>query len=81
MSPPAHDDVDKGRAWIILMAVYSLVIFLSTTLYMNGLYLAVLVDLYHEDLTKTSMIGALNSALLNLMGNIFITFHQKQGNS
>jgi hypothetical protein len=27
------------------------------------------------------MIGALNSALLNLMGNIFITFHQKQGNS
>ncbi|XP_060589457.1 monocarboxylate transporter 2-like isoform X2 [Ruditapes philippinarum] len=74
MSPPAHDDVDKGRAWIILMAVYSLVIFLSTTLYMNGLYLAVLVDLYHEDLTKTSMIGALNSALLNLMGPVVSVF-------
>jgi hypothetical protein len=68
MSPPAHDDVGKGRAWIILITVYCLVIFQCTTLYMNGLYLAVLMDLYNEDLTKTSMIGALNSALLNLMG-------------
>ncbi|XP_060587973.1 monocarboxylate transporter 3-like [Ruditapes philippinarum] len=74
MSSVAHDDVDKGRAWIILMTVYCLVIFQCTTLYMNGLYLAVLMDLYNEDLTKTSMIGALNSALLNLMGPVVSVF-------
>ena len=61
-------DVDKGRAWVILTSVYFLVIFLCTTLYMNGLYLAVLVDHYEESLTKTTMIGALNSSLLNLLG-------------
>ncbi|XP_053402334.1 monocarboxylate transporter 9-like [Mercenaria mercenaria] len=67
-------DVDRGRAWVVLVAVYSLVIFLCTTLYMNGLYLAVLVEHYQEDLTKTSMIGALNSALLCLLGPVVSVF-------
>lgn len=64
----SEDDVDRGRAWVVLTAAFSAVLFLCTILYMNGLYFAVFVEHYGEDLTKTSMIGALNSALLCLLG-------------
>ncbi|XP_053402336.1 monocarboxylate transporter 9-like isoform X2 [Mercenaria mercenaria] len=67
-------DVDRGQAWVVLVAVYSLVIFHCTTLYMNGLYLAVLAEHNHDGLTKISMIGALNSALLCLLGPVVSVF-------
>lgn len=67
-------DVDGGRAWVVLIATYTAVIVLCTILYMNGLYLSVLVEYYQEDLAKTSMIGALNSSLLCLFAPVVSVF-------
>ncbi|XP_045201857.2 monocarboxylate transporter 12-like [Mercenaria mercenaria] len=64
------DDVDKGWSWLVLIAVYSGMAFVSITTFMNGVFLVALLDHYNEDLAKTTMIGALHAGLLCLLGPI-----------
>lgn len=61
-------DVDTGWAWLVLVAVYTGRIILSTSLFMSGIFYVALLEYYHSDVTKTSIIGSLNSGLLCLCG-------------
>ncbi|XP_053404493.1 monocarboxylate transporter 9-like isoform X2 [Mercenaria mercenaria] len=61
-------DVDRGWAWIVLIAVYCGKIILSTQLYMAGVFYVAIVDYYHGDVAITSMIGSLSSGLMCLCG-------------
>lgn len=62
------NDVDRGWAWPVLIAVYSGILILSTSLYTAGVLYVALLDYFHEDAAKTAVIGALNSGFLCLMG-------------
>lgn len=63
-------DVDQGWAWLVLIAVYSGILILSTSMFTAGVMFVALLDYYHEDVAKTSIIGSLNSGLLCLMGEV-----------
>ncbi|XP_052216118.1 monocarboxylate transporter 12-like isoform X4 [Dreissena polymorpha] len=62
------NDVDKGWAWLVLVAVYSGIFLLSTSIFMCGVIYFALLTYYGENAAKTSVIGSLNSGLLSLLG-------------
>ncbi|KAH3704326.1 hypothetical protein DPMN_079382 [Dreissena polymorpha] len=62
------NDVDKGWAWLVLVAVYSGIFLLSTSIFMCGVIYFALLTHYGENAAKTSVIGSLNSGLLSLLG-------------
>ena len=61
--------IDGGWAWLVLIVVYLGIIIISTSLYMTGVLYVALLDQFGEDEAKTSLVGALNSGLLCLLGN------------
>ncbi|KAH3807833.1 hypothetical protein DPMN_136181 [Dreissena polymorpha] len=72
------NDVDKGWAWLLLVAVYSGIFFLSTPIFMCGVIYFALLTYYGENAAKTSVIESLNSGLLSLLGRkpvLFLVFY------
>ncbi|XP_052783268.1 monocarboxylate transporter 9-like [Mya arenaria] len=67
MTSRTHD-IDDGWAWVVLAAVYSGQLLLSTAMYTAGVLYVEMLDYYQDDATKTSIIGSLNSGLLCLLG-------------
>ena len=63
------DDIDGGWAWLVLVSVYTGTLILYTTAFMGGVMYVALLDYFDADVTKTSLVGALNHGLLNLLGN------------
>ena len=61
-------DVDKGWAWVVLFAVYSAVIIISTSTFMGGVLYVVLLEEYDGDKAVSTLIGSLNTGLLCLLG-------------
>ena len=61
-------DIDRGWAWLVLIAVYLGIIILSTTMFMGGVLYVALLEHYNADEAKTSLVGALNGGLLCLLG-------------
>ncbi|XP_052216127.1 monocarboxylate transporter 14-like isoform X10 [Dreissena polymorpha] len=62
------NDVDKGWAWLVLVAVYSGIFLLSTSILMCGVIFFALLTYYGKNAAMTSVIGSLNSGLMNLLG-------------
>ncbi|WAR28860.1 MOT12-like protein [Mya arenaria] len=67
MTSRTHD-IDEGWAWVVLAAVYSGILLVSTVILTAGVLYIELLDYYQDDATKTSIIGSLNSGLLCLLG-------------
>ena len=63
-------DIDRDWAWLVLIVVYLGIIIISTSLYMTGVLYVALLDQFGEDEAKTSLVGALNSGLLCLLGTV-----------
>ncbi|XP_052784446.1 monocarboxylate transporter 14-like isoform X4 [Mya arenaria] len=61
-------DVDGGWAWLALVAVYGGMLTLSTVMYTSGVLYVEMLEYYREDAAKTSVIGALNTGLMCLLG-------------
>ena len=64
-------DIDGGRAWLVLSAVYLGIVIISTSIYMSGVLYVALLEHFQADEARTSLVGALNSGLLCLLGNYF----------
>ena len=62
-------DVDRGWAWLVLVSVYTGAIIIYTTAYLGGVMYVALLQHFDAGETKTSLVGALNHGLLNLLGN------------
>ena len=67
MKKPGND-IDRGWAWLVLVAVYLGIITLSTTFFFGGVLYVALLEKYNADKAKTSLVGALNGGLLCLLG-------------
>lgn len=61
-------DIDRGWAWIVMIATYLGMTVYCTTLYMNGILYIALLDRYREGEAKTSLVGAVSSGLLCYSG-------------
>lgn len=62
-------DIDSGWAWLVLGVVYLGIIIISTSLYMSGVLYVALLEHFNAGEAKTSLVGAVNTGLLCLLGN------------
>lgn len=61
-------DIDSGWAWLVLGVVYLGIIIISTSLYMSGVLYVALLEQFDAGEAKTSLVGAVNTGLLCLLG-------------
>lgn len=61
-------DLDKGWAWVVLVASFGSFMLLGGTMYAVGIIHIALLERYGEDVSKTAWAGALHSALMSVGG-------------
>lgn len=66
-------DIDSGWAWLVLGVVYLGIIIISTSLYMSGVLYVALLEQFDAGEAKTSLVGAVNTGLLCLLGNFYLS--------
>ncbi|KAL4230696.1 transmembrane transport [Mactra antiquata] len=57
-------DIDRGWAWVVMIAAYLGTILQGTSLFTGGVIHIALLNKFKEGQAKTSLVGALNSGLL-----------------
>jgi len=65
-----HKDLDRGWAWLALVASSVALAVVGGTNYSSGLIHTTLLDRYHGNQVATSWTGALHSALFNIAGEV-----------
>ena len=61
-------DLDKGWAWVVLVASFVSFMLHGGTMYAVGIIHLALLERYREDVSKTAWTGALQSALISVGG-------------
>lgn len=64
----ANEDIDTGRAWLIMVVSYLGIFFNCMLHLMSGVFYVEYLQKFDEDEAKTSIVGALNIGLLTLAG-------------
>ena len=65
-------DLDKGWAWVVLLASFGSMMLLGGTMYAVGIIHIALLERYKEDVSKTAWTGALQSAIISVGGLLYI---------
>ena len=63
-------DIDKGYAWIVMMANFGAFSVTSGLLFCSGIIITTLQEKFGEDVTKTAFVGSLLTALASFTGNL-----------
>ena len=73
---PNFSDLDKGWAWVVLLASFGSFLIIGGSVYGVGIIHIALLERYKQDVTTTAWVGALHSALMNLGGRkqIYLPF-------
>ena len=65
---PNFSDLDRGWAWVILLASFGSFLVIGGSVYGVGIIHIALLERYGQDITKTSWVGALHSSMINIGG-------------
>ena len=65
---PNFSDLDRGWAWVVMAATFGAFMIIGGTIYGVGIIHIALLERYKQDITMTSWVGALHSAMMNLGG-------------
>ena len=65
---PNFSDLDRGWSWVVLAGAFGSFMLIGGTIYGVGIIHIALLERYKQDITMTSWIGALHSAMMNLGG-------------
>ena len=68
-------DLDSGWAWVVLVASFCSFIMIGGTMYAVGIIHIALLERYKQNLSKTAMVGALQSAVMSIGGMYTLTWH------
>ena len=64
-----NTDIDDGWAWLVLVCVAFGLLLQASLMYAGGVIYVALLDTFHDDYTKTSLVGSINTGLMCLAGN------------
>ena len=65
---PNFNDLDRGWAWVIMAATFGTFLLIGGTVYGVGIIHIALLERYKQDITMTSWVGALHSAMMDIGG-------------
>ena len=71
-------DLDRGWAWVVLVASFGCFMLIGGTMYAVGIIHIAMLERYEEDISKTALAGALQSAVMSL-GGLFLFFFYPTG--
>ena len=66
---PCFSDLDRGWAWVVLVASFGCFFLIGGTMYAVGIIHIALLERYGQELSKTSVVGALHSAVMSIGGS------------
>ena len=61
---PNLPDLDRGWAWVVLVASFVAHMFIGASMYAVGIIHIALLGRYRQDISKTAWVGALHSAII-----------------
>ncbi|CAL4063719.1 unnamed protein product [Meganyctiphanes norvegica] len=72
-------DVDKGHAWVVLVAIFIIFMVNAGMLYTTGVYYAKMLEEYEQSRSYTSLVGSLTNSFFMLIGPLTSIFIQRFG--
>ena len=65
---PVFSDLDRGWAWFILAASFVSLMMIGTSIYAVGIIHIALLERFHQEVSRTSLVGGVHSAMIAAAG-------------
>ena len=67
---PNFPDLDRGWSWVVMAGAFGSFMLIGGSVYSVGIIHIALLERFKQDITMTSWVGALHSAMMNLGGKL-----------
>ena len=69
---PVFSDLDRGWAWVVLVASFIALMMIGTCIYAVGIIHIAMLERYRQDVSRTSWVGAVHSAMIAGAGMLYV---------